>query len=596
MLKWIQSAASGNSQKQAHITSVSDIEGTEKYFGLENALYFCKPFRECVQSYPYLRSLSELAPSSFGLSPAESSDMLQSLLSGQAGRTPAGSADSSKANTPASSPQSLRQRTKSSHLLLRGKSSSNMASTSTANANGSSNGSATNGSSGSTLQRQNSSAVINVAGSDQSDNLLGHLRELFIKIASQKKRTGVIAPTGFVKKLKDENLLFRTTAQQDAHEFLNYILNGVADILNKTSQTPEPLKAAANGHTNGVSGGEGEKAAATEVSDRVSNTSSAVTLALAPNSKTWIHELFEGELANETRCLTCETVTKSSECFLDLSIDIEPNSSISSCLLNFSRSEMLCHRNKFFCDTCSGLQEAERMMKVKRLPPVLALHLKRFKQESMEATQKFSKLMHRVVFPMELRLFNTSDDAENPDREYCLFAVVVHIGSTINHGHYIAIVKSADKWMVFDDDNVELVNEASISKYFGDPQASTPSTSASGYILFYQAKDIGISALSKRQLDANGKAPSMPSIAVNGRNGDLEHAFRRWGNINDVYIPREYRSGRPRGFAYIEFDHSDDARRCVDQAHDVSVAGQRVVVTLADSNRKSTNLVSTFVN
>ena len=42
---------------------------------------------------------------------------------------------------------------------------------------------------------------------------------------------------------------------------------------------------------------------------------------------------------------------------------------------------MLCSRNKFFCDTCSGLQEAEKRMKVKQLPNVLALHLKRFKYE-----------------------------------------------------------------------------------------------------------------------------------------------------------------------------------------------------------------------
>jgi ubiquitin C-terminal hydrolase len=54
---------------------------------------------------------------------------------------------------------------------------------------------------------------------------------------------------------------------------------------------------------------------------------------------------------------------------------------VTSCLKQFSASEMLCSRNKFFCDTCSGLQEAEKRMKVKQLPNVLALHLKRFKYE-----------------------------------------------------------------------------------------------------------------------------------------------------------------------------------------------------------------------
>jgi ubiquitin carboxyl-terminal hydrolase 9/13 len=44
-------------------------------------------------------------------------------------------------------------------------------------------------------------------------------------------------------------------------------------------------------------------------------------------------------------------------------------------------------------------------MKIKRLPKVLALHLKRFKYQ--ERVQRYIKLSYRVVFPMELRLFDT---------------------------------------------------------------------------------------------------------------------------------------------------------------------------------------------
>ena len=75
---------------------------------------------------------------------------------------------------------------------------------------------------------------------------------------------------------------------------------------------------------------------------------------------------------------------------------------------------MLCERNKFHCDRCGGLQEAEKRMKIKRLPKILALHLKRFKYT--EDLQRLQKLFHRVVYPYHLRLFNTTDDAEDPDR------------------------------------------------------------------------------------------------------------------------------------------------------------------------------------
>jgi ubiquitin C-terminal hydrolase len=65
-------------------------------------------------------------------------------------------------------------------------------------------------------------------------------------------------------------------------------------------------------------------------------------------------------------------------------------------------------------------------MKIKKLPNVLALHLKRFKYQ--EDLKKYIKLTYRVAFPFELRLFNTVDDVDDPDRLYELFGIVVHIG------------------------------------------------------------------------------------------------------------------------------------------------------------------------
>lgn len=45
------------------------------------------------------------------------------------------------------------------------------------------------------------------------------------------------------------------------------------------------------------------------------------------------------------------------------------------------------------------------------------------------------------------------------ETSYRLFAVVVHIGRGPNHGHYVAVVKSGGRWLLFDDEIVELVNE-----------------------------------------------------------------------------------------------------------------------------------------
>ena len=52
---------------------------------------------------------------------------------------------------------------------------------------------------------------------------------------------------------------------------------------------------------------------------------------------------------------------------------------MSGCVCACSEMEELNGEDRFFCDACKGLQDAERTMKIKALPRVLCLHLKRFK-------------------------------------------------------------------------------------------------------------------------------------------------------------------------------------------------------------------------
>eukprot|EP01126_Amoeba_proteus_P026589 TRINITY_DN2633_c0_g1_i9.p1 TRINITY_DN2633_c0_g1~~TRINITY_DN2633_c0_g1_i9.p1 ORF type:complete len:126 (+),score=8.06 TRINITY_DN2633_c0_g1_i9:605-982(+) len=98
-------------------------------------------------------------------------------------------------------------------------------------------------------------------------------------------------------------------------------------------------------------------------------------------------------------------ITSKEETFLDLSLDIAQNTSITRCLKNFSSTETLGNKNKFYCDHCSTLQEAQKRMKIQRLPKVLIIQLKRFKYS--EASKDFYKLSHRVSFPVELRVNST---------------------------------------------------------------------------------------------------------------------------------------------------------------------------------------------
>ena len=323
-------------------------------------------------------------------------------------------------------------------------------------------------------------------GSDE-DDLLSCLCELFLSISSQRRRCGVHAPRRFITKLRAENELFNNQMHQDAHEFLNYLLNEAAELLEKR----EKAKARANG-----GGGESSAGSSSDGEDDDGKKPPY-------RAKTWIHSIFEGVLTNETRCLCCETVTSRDECFLDLSLEIEQNSSVSACMRKFSGNEPLRDNNKFFCDTCCSLQEANKCMRIKRLPNVLALHLKRFKY--IEQLQRFKKLSYRISFPHELKLTNTSDQTDNPDRLYSLFAVVVHVGSGPNHGHYISLVRSHTHWLLFDDDSVELIDEANIQSCFGS-SVDTAANTDTGYILFYQCDD--------QSWDSSADPPEDTAVAV----------------------------------------------------------------------------------
>nr|GMC67477.1 ubiquitin carboxyl-terminal hydrolase 3 [Ipomoea batatas] len=176
----------------------------------------------------------------------------------------------------------------------------------------------------------------NKTPADADENLLTCLADLFMQISSQKKKTGVVGPKRFVQKLKKQNEIFRSYMHQDAHEFLNYLLNELVDILEKESNAVK---------------GDQESSSPTE---KIANGPKTVLVNGAQKKPlvTWVHKNFQGILTNETRCLRCETVTARDETFFDLSIDIEQNSSITSCLKNFSSTETLNAEDKFFCDKC----------------------------------------------------------------------------------------------------------------------------------------------------------------------------------------------------------------------------------------------------
>lgn len=287
-------------------------------------------------------------------------------------------------------------------------------------------------------------------------NLYTGLKDIFECITENVALTGVVSPVKFVDILKKENVLFNTTMHQDAHEFLNFLLNELSDYLNNN------IKSCENGELNGHN---------------------------------YVKSLFQGTLTNRVKCFTCDNITSRDEPFLDFPIEVSDDSEtdVQELLQNFDQREMLSGSNKFYCNECCGLQEAERSVGLKQLPHTLALHLKRFKYS--ETKNCNIKLFNKVHYPLTLDVCSTDSNAVC--KKYELSGIVIHMGGGPQHGHYVALCKNDNfGWLLFDDETVESVSENTVQNFVGDR-----STLMTAYVLFYKEVPFDLGKSSDRSND-----------------------------------------------------------------------------------------------
>uniref|UniRef100_M1DF74 Ubiquitin carboxyl-terminal hydrolase n=1 Tax=Solanum tuberosum TaxID=4113 RepID=M1DF74_SOLTU len=97
-----------------------------------------------------------------------------------------------------------------------------------------------------------------------------------------------------------------------------------------------------------------------------------------------------------------------------------------------------------------------KQLLIDHAPTVATLHLKRFKNNGLVA-QKVGK---HVLFPLELDMLLYTNDINNEEMKYDLYAVIVHSGPSISSGHYYTFIRCApNEWYKFDDEKVDYVQE-----------------------------------------------------------------------------------------------------------------------------------------
>lgn len=308
----------------------------------------------------------------------------------------------------------------------------------------------------------------------KSQHLKGKLIQAFVDLIKSMWKTSsneALSPHTFKTQIQRFAPRFMGYSQQDAQEFLRFLLEGLHDDLNEVKSKPKYRQC--------------------EFPDSFSE------LQIAEKSwesylsvdKSLMTDLFVGQLKSKLTFCLCNHTSVTFDPFWDLSIPIPRKMSSSSssvgrrysgtddgdvtiinCMRSFTKEEVLNGDEQPTCDKCKGKGKATKKFSIQRFPPILVLHLKRFSGFSYR-----SKLQSNVDFPLSLDLTEFSSDPEkiNPVT-YSLYAVSNHSGSTYA-GHYTAYCKHpiSKDWHCFNDSRV-------------DPISPSRVRGNQAYILFYE--------------------------------------------------------------------------------------------------------------
>lgn len=185
------------------------------------------------------------------------------------------------------------------------------------------------------------------------------------------------------------------------------------------------------------------------------------------------HKIFMGQLQSNLVCEQCNNISTTYDPFWDISLEICQEAeipvplSLEECLEQYTQPESLDIK----CNKCNSLGTTKQMTFL-RLPHILFLQLKRFKNIQTKKKDEFirKKVSTKVTFPhiLDLTKFRSdynSDDDGTPsyelnldDNRYELCSVIVHIGISLDEGHYSTYISQHDRWFMCDDTKIKPVN------------------------------------------------------------------------------------------------------------------------------------------
>ncbi|OCT70492.1 ubiquitin carboxyl-terminal hydrolase 2 isoform X1 [Xenopus laevis] len=265
----------------------------------------------------------------------------------------------------------------------------------------------------------------------------------------------VVSPSEFKTQIQRYAPRFMGYNQQDAQEFLRFLLDGLHNEVNRVTVKPRPSSQDLDHMPDSEKGKQMWKRYLEREDSR-------------------IVELFVGQLKSSLTCTECGYCSTVFDPFWDLSLPIAKKSasevSLVDCMRLFTKEDVLDGDEKPTCCRCKARRRCTKKFTIQKFPKILVLHLKRFSEGRIRS----GKLSTFVSFPLkdlDLREFSSES---NPHASYNLYAVSNHSGTTMG-GHYTAYCKnpSNGEWYTFNDSRVTAMSSSQVR-------------SSDAYVLFYE--------------------------------------------------------------------------------------------------------------
>ncbi|XP_022070818.1 ubiquitin carboxyl-terminal hydrolase 2a isoform X2 [Acanthochromis polyacanthus] len=262
-----------------------------------------------------------------------------------------------------------------------------------------------------------------------------------------------VSPSEFKTQIQRYAPRFVGYNQQDAQEFLRFLLDGLHNEVNRVTVRPR-----------------GTVEDFDHLPDEEKGKKMWSKYLEREDSK--IVDLFVGQLKSSLTCSHCGFCSTVFDPFWDLSLPIAKGYgevSLMDCMRLFTKEDVLDGDEKPTCYRCKARRRCTKKFTIQKFPKILVLHLKRFSE-----ARRTSKLSTFVNFPMkdlDLREF-ASENSINA--VYNLYAVSNHSGTTMG-GHYTAYCRNPNsgEWYTFNDSRVT-------------PMSSSQVRSSDAYVLFYE--------------------------------------------------------------------------------------------------------------